>query len=163
MSIKSIISRESAVNMVFFVVAASLFVVAANVATAEPHRGGGSDRHMQRMADELNLNDEQRQQLKQIHSEAKGGKQAMRDAMRDIRESLHKLDPSASDYNAQVEKLAVEKGELVKRITVHRSQVRAQVHAILTPEQRELAKDMRKQRRGDGERYERGEKRCGRR
>ena len=164
MSIKSIISRESAVNFIFFVVSASLFVVAANVATAEPHRGGGGDRHIQRMADELNLSDTQRQQFKQIHRAARGEKLAIRDAMQDNREALHKLDPSASDYSSQVERLAEEKGDLVKRMIIQRSQVRAQMHAILTPEQRELAKDMKKHRPkfGQGHR-QRGEQRCGRR
>lgn len=161
MSIRSIISKESAENFVFFIVAASLFVVAANVATAEPHRGG-SERHLERMANELNLNDAQRQQLKQIHREARGEKLAIMDAMQDNREAMHKLDPSAKDYSQKVEQLAGEKGDLVERLTIHRSNVRAQVYAVLTPEQRELAKEMRKHRRG-GERHERGEQRSCRR
>ena len=161
MSIRSIISKESAVNLVFFIVASSLFVVAANVATAEPHRGGG-ERHLERLADELNLSDAQRQQIKQIHRDARGEKLAIRDAMQDNREAMQKLDPSAKDYGRQVEQLAGEKGDLVKRLTIQRSNVRAQMYAVLTPEQRELAKDMKKHRRGDGERHERGERRCNR-
>ena len=163
MSVRSIISRESAKNFVFFFVSASLFVVAANVATAEPHRGGG-ERHLERMANELNLTDVQRQQMKQLHRDARGEKLAIRDAMQDNREAMRKLDPSAKEYSQQVERLAAEKGDLVERMTIHRSNVRAQMHAVLTPEQRELAKDMRKQhRRGDGERHKRGEQRSCRR
>lgn len=146
----SLISRESTVTVLFFFVAASLFVVLANVANASPHRDGGGFRHMERMADKLNLNDEQRQQLKQIHRQARPHKLAIRDAMQDNREAMQKLDPAAANYSQQVEALADERAKLIKQMIIHKSEVRSSVYAVLTPEQRQLKKEMRKNRHKSG-------------
>lgn len=143
MSSRTFITRESTVTILFFFLAASLFVVLANVANASPHRDGGGFRHMERMADRLNLSDEQRQQLKQIHRAARPQMMSIRDAMQDNREALRKLDPAAGDYSQRVESLAAERADLTRQMILHKGRVRSSVYAILTPEQRKLKKEQK--------------------
>ncbi|WP_241696998.1 Spy/CpxP family protein refolding chaperone [Mariprofundus sp. KV] len=136
----------------FFVVASALFIAGANMAYAfgGPDGERNMDRRAERMAEKLNLSDTQRDQFKQIHEQGRGEGQAIHEAMQKNRDALHKLDPSAKDYAKQVARLANEKAELVKQMVVHRSEVRAEVHAMLTPEQREKATQMRMERKGKG-------------
>jgi len=138
--------------------AAVLVVVFANMAYAFPPGGGGGGmQRMERIAGELNLTDQQSQQFKQIQRDNREAGMAIRDAMRDNRDAMRKLDPAAKDYSKQVSALAGEKAELVKQMTIHRAETRAEVHAILTPEQQKRAMELRKEpRKGGKERFRRG-------
>ncbi|OIO70752.1 MAG: hypothetical protein AUJ57_08110 [Zetaproteobacteria bacterium CG1_02_53_45] len=138
-------------TVITFAVAAMLAVTFANMAYASPFGGGqGGMQRMERMADELNLTDQQRQQFKQIHRDNRGAGMALHDAMQDNRDALRKLDPGASNYSKQVARLAAEKGELVKKVTMHRAEVKARVHAILTPEQQKKAAELQQNFRKGG-------------
>lgn len=64
--------------------------------------------------------------------------------MQDNREALHRLSPADDDYAAKVARLARKQGELVEKMIRVLSRVRAEVYAILTPEQREKAKQIRR-------------------
>ncbi|GAV20782.1 periplasmic protein CpxP [Mariprofundus micogutta] len=138
------------ITVLSFAVAAMLAVSFANMAYAFPPGGGGGMQRMERMADELNLTDQQRQQFKQIHRDNRGAGMIIRDAMQDNRDAMQKLDPGAKGYSKQVAKLADEKADLVKQMTVHRAEVRAEIHAILTPEQRTKAAELKKNFRKGG-------------
>lgn len=129
-------------STLIFGVAALLAVGCANIATANPV-GGEGGRHMQRMADDLNLSAQQRQQFKQIHTDSRTAGQSIHEAMKKNRDALRMLDPGAKDYSAQVARLADEKAELVKQMVIHHSEVRAQIYAILTPAQRTKAAEMK--------------------
>jgi len=115
--------------------------------TAFAFPGGDGEHHMQRMADDLNLSDEQRQQLRDIHRSNRAEGKRIHDAMQVNRKALHELDPGDANYTAQVVKLAKEQGKLVKRMIIHRSKERAQIYAILTPAQRERAAELMRQHR----------------
>lgn len=145
-------------------VAALLVVAFANMAYAFPPCGAGGMQRGERMASELNLTDQQLRQFKQIQRDGRDTGMAMRDAMQDNRDAMRKLDPGAKDYSKQVATLAEEKAELVKQMMIHRAETRAEVHAMLTPEQRKQAKELRKnsRRAGKGEfgRGGRGNSRC---
>jgi len=138
----------------FFVVASALFIAGTNMAYAfgGPNGERNMDRRAERMAEKLNLSDTQRDQFKQIHEQGRGEGQAIHEAMQKNRDAMHKLDPSAKDYAKQVAKLANEQAELVKQMVVHKSEVRAEVHAMLTPEQREKMGQMHMDRKGKGKR-----------
>jgi len=146
----TLVNREPShlTTVLTFAVAALLAVGFANMAYASPH--GGGMQKMERMADELNLTDQQRQQFKQIHRDNRGAGMAIHDAMQDNRDVMRKLDPGAKNYSKQVAKLADEKADLVKQMTIHRAEVRAQIHAILTPEQQKKASELKKNFRKGG-------------
>ena len=105
---------------------------------------GGKHQRFERMADKLDLNDEQRQQCKQIHRQARPQMLELKDAMQDNREALHKLNPESPQFAKQVAELARQQGELVTQKIIQHSQVQASLFAILTPEQREMAKNMKR-------------------
>lgn len=126
----------------------SLMALAMPALTTPAHAfpgAHGADRH--RMADALNLSDEQRRQMKNIHRAARAEMLRLHDAMEDNREALRRLDPASPGYMRQVNRLAAEKGALVERMVKHRAKVRAAVAAILTPEQRQRAKQLHRDRR----------------
>ena len=136
--------------MMLFAVAAFALASLSSPAYAFPHHGPDGMRHMERMADSLNLTEQQRQQFKQIHRDGRNAGMAIHDAMQDNRDAMMKLDPGAKNYSAQVAKLAAEKGELVKQMTIHYADQRRKVYAMLTPEQRSKAAEMKKHFRKGG-------------
>jgi len=138
---------------------AALSLAVPAVAFSGGHQG---DRHqgMQRMADTLDLSDAQQEQFKQIHRKARPTMQKLRDAMQDNREAMQKLDPASEGYMRQVSRLAAEKGSLVEQMVKARAGLRAEVAAILTPEQQDKAQKMKSERKHHG-RPGRGERRGG--
>lgn len=142
-------------RVIMMVAGLGLLAGMATAATAFP--GGAPDearmqQRMERMADSLGLTADQRQQVQQIHAQARPQFEEIGKRMQANRRAMHDLDPSAADYDAQVAKLAHEKGQLVEQMVIQRSHVRAQLHAVLTPEQQAKAKQLwqqRHQRKGD--------------
>jgi Spy/CpxP family protein refolding chaperone len=124
--------------------ATALSLGMAATATAFSGDHGGKQHRYERMADRLDMNDEQRQQLKQIHRQVRPQMLELKDAMQDNSEALRKLDPKSAEFDKQVAELARQQGELVTQKIIQRSQVRAKVFAILTPEQREMATKMKR-------------------
>jgi len=116
---------------------------------------GGSGHHGgkcgEQMAAALNLTDAQQQQLKQLRRDARPEMMRLHDAMEDNRDAMHKLDPSAKDYQQQANRLASEKGKLVEQIGKHRAAQHAAKFAIYTPEQQAKATELRKDRPSKGE------------
>ena len=100
-----------------------------------------------RMAQALNLSDEQREQMKQIHRATRDAMMRLRDAMEDNREAFRKLDPASAGYMKRARRLAAERGKLVEKMTVLHARERAKIAAVLTPEQRERMRELRKRHR----------------
>jgi len=103
-------------------------------------------KQLARMAGALNLTDHQRQQLKQVHRSKRDEMMKLHNAMEDNHEALERLNPSASNYEKQLVKLANEKAQLVKQKIMQEGKMRARVYGILTPEQRKKAAKMKKHR-----------------
>jgi len=135
--------------------ATALSLGMAATAGAFPGDHGGKQQRYERMADKLDMNDEQRRQLKQIHRQARPQILELKDAMQDNREAMRKLDPKSVQFDAQVARLAKQQGELLTQKIIQRNQVRASVFAILTPEQREAAKKMKRNHSGKRGKHDR--------
>ncbi|HKI61598.1 MAG TPA: Spy/CpxP family protein refolding chaperone [Mariprofundaceae bacterium] len=118
-------------------------------------------RHGGRFADKLDLSKEQRQQLKQIHRDARPAMLKLKDAMQDNREAMRELDPGDSAFLKKTAKLADEKGRLITQMINEHAKVRAKVYNVLTPEQRAKAKQLRSERRGKGMHRRGGDERQG--
>jgi len=123
-----------------------------------PRGGQGMQNGMQRMAQDLNLTDTQKQEIKQIRDDARSTMKAMREAMMANRDAIQKLDPADNGYTAKVDKLAAEKGALVEGMMKEHARVRSEISAILTPEQRARQAQLHKERKAkrDAKRKERG-------
>jgi Spy/CpxP family protein refolding chaperone len=126
-----------------------LFALNTSVMAFPERMGNPPEMHqkLERMAEELNLTDEQKEQLKHVYRQSRSRLQKLRDAMQDNREALRKLDPEDAHYHQQVARLARKQGALVEKMIKARSHVRAEIYAILTPEQREKARNLRKHHR----------------
>lgn len=97
-------------------------------------------KHMHMLQKKLDLTDEQQEKIKAIHEAAGDSYKHKRGK---DRHGVMALDPSASDYREQVEKIARERAERVEQSIIRHGETHAQVYAVLTPEQREKLKEMR--------------------
>ncbi len=108
-----------------------------------------------RMLERLDLDDMQRQTVNNILEAAKPELDALRDRKRSNSEALSALDPADVNYAVELETISAENGRLANEGTVLQARVRAEVHAVLSDEQRaelERAKNSRKERGGNRKR-----------
>lgn len=96
---------------------------------------------IERMAENLGLDDAQRQSVANIVAASKPEFAALRDAARENRESIHSLDVDDPDYGSALQNLSVKSGELAAELTLLTGRVRGEIAGVLTPEQRQLLED----------------------
>lgn len=96
------------------------------------HRGP----HMGRMLDSINATDAQRDRIKAIMDSNKAQAKADFRQIAETRRALRDLDPTDSNYNSDVARLADQLAQATRQATVDKAAIRAQVEAVLTPEQR---------------------------
>jgi len=155
-----LIEKESRMNK--SMIAAGLLVVMSLAVPAMACPGGGecggrqSMNGMQRMAQDLNLSDAQQKKIKQIRTDTHATMKAMREDMMANRDAMQRLDPSAADFTARSDKLAVEKGALVEGMMKVRAATQAEISAILTPEQRVKHLQLHKQRQEERKKRQAG-------
>jgi Spy/CpxP family protein refolding chaperone len=111
-----------------------------------PGRGFGSpDEIIGRIAEQLDLDDAQRQEVSNIMQAARPQFASLRERSRSNRAAFVGLAVDAPDYDAQLAELSAESGELAAELTLLAGRLRADVSAVLTDEQREvLAERMEK-------------------
>jgi Spy/CpxP family protein refolding chaperone len=90
---------------------------------------------LEHMADHLDLDEIQRQEVSNILEAAKPEFQVLREAARANREALDALDPATANYSADLDAIAAENGRLATEGTLLAVRVRGEVHAVLTDEQ----------------------------
>lgn len=110
---------------------------------AQPHQRMDPGMHIEHLADRLDVSDEQRDALRRIADEQRPRMRSLHDRLRENHRALRDLDPAATDYAAGVESLAQQQGELAAEMVRARSDMRQAVHGVLTPEQREQARQLR--------------------
>lgn len=119
--------------------------------------GGDPTRMVERMTRHLDLDATQQAEVENILTAAKPEFDALRERARANRTAMRELKPGSADYSARVSDVASASGQLVTDGAVLLGRVRAEVHAVLTPEQAaELEAFF-------AERMERAEKRRGQR
>ena len=110
-----------------------------------------------RMADRLDLDDTQRESVKNIMEAAKPEMKALREQFRANHEALQALDAG----DAEVQNIATSNGQLATEGTLLFTRIRGEIHAVLTEEQLAKAAEMKEERKE--QRAERGERRKERR
>ncbi len=95
------------------------------------HRDGG----MRFVMYKLDLNDDQKQAIKQLFEEQKDRAQAKRDEMRDIRQALRKQVQSTSYDPNKVRELAEQQAAIKTELTVQRADTMHKVREQLSAEQ----------------------------
>tara|TARA_R110001583_G_scaffold28577_2_gene101121 strand:- start:644 stop:1087 length:444 start_codon:yes stop_codon:yes gene_type:complete len=114
------------------------------------------EQKLQRLEQELSLNDMQRQQMAELLQQRSGQMAAKHTQMQQFRSQMQGLSPAAADYQDQVEKIAKQKAEVMSKQMVEGAKLHVQMYALLTPEQQQLFSKMEQRR---GERHGRGESR----
>jgi len=143
----------------FSAIAVMLFLTAMGASAADHfgHDGpgmrgqGDPDRMVEFMARKLELDDTQTQTLRNIAEAARPGMEELRDKARANREAIAALDVSDPDYGAKLQNLSEENGYLASQATLLFGQLRADISAELTDEQRvKLAEGMSRMREKGG-------------
>ena len=114
------------------------------------HRGGhheafDSEEMVTHLARKLELDATQQQEIDNILSAARPQLDALRERAEANRKAMHELDVSDSSHEAQLNRLAAEQGAIVSEQAVLHGRLKAEIHAVLTPGQRqELAEKSKK-------------------
>jgi Spy/CpxP family protein refolding chaperone len=129
--------------------------------SAHPMATGGGDlglgawglhpRMFERMAGELGLSDAQRQSIRGLFESARPAMQQRRERMRANAELMRRTQPGDPDYRAIVERVSRGAGELAESAVRDAAELRAQIWAVLTPEQRTKLQQLQEQRRSQRE------------
>ena len=90
---------------------------------------------LQRMADELGLTTEQRQTIRGLFEGARPEMEQLREQMHAAGRPLADTAPTDPNYATVVQRASQQLGELTSRMVTQGSQLRAQVHGVLTKEQ----------------------------
>jgi Spy/CpxP family protein refolding chaperone len=139
---------------------AALFAVSAGAAVADQaeddgnferkhrmhrgmHQGGDPDRMVQHLTRELELDETQQQEIENIVTAAKPGMDALHDRVEANMKAMRELEVSDSNYDARLNELAAEKGAIASEQALLHGRLKAEVNAVLTPEQRQELADKR--------------------
>lgn len=100
-------------------------------------------RGLERIAAKLGLNDEQKTAIGVIIDETKTPVKPLTEAMRENRRQMEELGTDGRYDAARVEQLAAAQADLLRQLSIEKEKAKAAVFAVLTPEQRAAAKEMK--------------------
>jgi len=107
------------------------------MADREHRRSMGPERMASMMTRRLDLDEAQAEQVSNIIAAAKPEFDSLREKGHANREAMRDLNVEDADYDAKLQNLSADQGELATSASELRGRIRAEVHAVLTPEQRE--------------------------
>src|SRR5215204_5809706 len=107
--------------------------------------GGFGGRGFERIAEKLNLSDEQRTQVKTILEDSKTRVKPLMDSLRESRKQAETLGTDGTFNEEQVNQIANSQLETMKQLFIEKEKTKAQIFAVLTPEQRAEAAKMKDQ------------------
>lgn len=90
----------------------------------------------------VDLSQEQKAAIDEIKSKYQGDRKVSREARMDFKT----LDPSASNYEAKLSELADAAADKAKQKVINSGKMRAEIHALLTPEQQALVAERKSKR-----------------
>ena len=105
-------------------------------------RGFPGEFLVEKIGKELGLSDEQKTQAKQILSDSKTRVEPLIEAMRESHKQIKDQGTDGIFDEAKVSEFANQQAENTKTLIFEKEKTKAQLFAILTPEQREKAKAM---------------------
>lgn len=105
-----------------------------------PHKRVDNDKQFNRMAEELKLNNSQREQIKGILKAEKDQSEPVQKKLMDNRKLLQQAIEAENFDEAAIKELAATQAGLQTELMVSRARLHNRINAVLTAEQRELAK-----------------------
>lgn len=112
-------------------------------------------RMIERLSRHLDLDEAQSVQLQNIVDAARPELERVRDSLDESRSAMRNLDPADPDYSVKTQNLSASIGDLVGQMTLLLGGIRADVHAVLTPEQIAMIEERKSSFRHRGERHKR--------
>lgn len=103
------------------------------------HHGEFMERIFERISEELNLSEEQKTQARQVLETSKTRIQPIMEQLKAGHQTAKTLGTDGTYNEAQVTALANSQAELTKQLIIEKEKTKAQLFAILTPEQRQTA------------------------
>ena len=113
------------------------------------HRYGKGCGSIERMADELNLDEKQVAKLRAIKDKYRPQKQALSDKYRENRKALRELMDKDSVKESDIRKLADAQGKIKADMIVLKKKMKLEERDVLTKEQRAKWKEIRESHRRD--------------
>lgn len=110
---------------------------------------GFGGRGFDRIAEKLNLTDEQKTQVKTIMDESNTRVKPLMEAMRENHKQAENLGLDGTFNEKQVNQIANIQSETMKQMFIEKEKTKARIFAVLTPEQRTEAAKMKEQFKGD--------------
>ena len=105
--------------------------------------GKKSSGRMEYMIKHLDLSEQQAKQVRSIRENYQPKMQALREKMKENRKELREAMHADTIEQGKIKKLAQTMGELKTNKIMLRSEMRAEIHKVLTKEQREKMKSMK--------------------
>ena len=102
-------------------------------------RGGFGGKGFERIAEKLNLSDEQKAQVKTILEDSKKRIKPLMESLKANHEQIENLGTDGVFNEAQVQQIAAAQAETTKQLVIEKEKTKAQIFAVLTPEQRTQA------------------------
>lgn len=107
------------------------------------HGHRGFEKHgMQRLMHKLDLSAEQRTQVRDIMKKSRPQMQALRTQMRDNQRRLMDVNPDDPNYANIVAQVSQANGQAMTQMIQLRSQLRADMYKVLTPEQKQKLQEI---------------------
>ena len=107
---------------------------------------GGGPEHIERMAERLDLNQEQREAIRAVVDQARPKFRSITDSLGEGRTQLHNLAFAGNYDEGQARTLADAQAARMAELIVLRTEVMSKAYAVLTPEQQEQLKSRMEQR-----------------
>ena len=107
--------------------------------------GGFGGRGFARMAEKLNLSEEQKTQVKTILEDSKTRVKPLMESLGENRKQAENLGKDGAFNEEQVNQIATNQAETMKQLFIEKEKTKAQIFALLTPEQRTQAAQMKEQ------------------
>lgn len=106
---------------------------------------GFGGRGFERIAQKLNLTDEQKTQVKTILEDSKTRVKPLVESLKENRKQSENLGFDGTFNEEQVNQIAASQSETMKQLFIEKEKTKAQIFAILTPEQRAEAAKLKAQ------------------
>lgn len=106
---------------------------------------GFGGRGLARIAQKLNLTDEQKTEVKAITEDSRARLKPLMESLRESRKQAETLGTDGTFNEEQVNQIAANQSETMKQLFIEREKTKARIFAVLTPEQRAEAAKMKEQ------------------
>jgi Spy/CpxP family protein refolding chaperone len=116
-------------------------------------RMGDPKRMIEMLLRHLDLDDTQAQKLQNAVDAAKPEFDELQKRLGENRAALQTLDTTDADYSAKLQNLSASNAELAAQMTLLHGRLRAEVHAVLTPEQQQEMAEFAERRGRQGRRH----------